>query len=769
MKHTFFTLCLALLISISGFATGKSKNTNSAAQKEAAILLQKLTLSEKVAQLKNCSYDVIKPFVDINGNVNTDSLRKYFPNGIGEIGLSYGLEPTLYVKIANQLRHYNKSLRVNIPPLFIGEGLHGFMANGATVFPQAIALGCSWDPVLLEKIFTATALEASSRGVKQLFSPVLDLAREPRFGRTEEMYSEDAYLAAICGRSAVWGFQGRNGKPDENHVAATLKHFVGHGQPEGGRNVAPVNISKYDLMNSHMLPFEKCIQAGALSVMPSYNEMNGTPNHASKWLLNDILRSKLGFSGLITADQDALREMYKTHQTVSTLADAAKVGIENGIAVDLRYNVGAYDELENLVKMGVVKTASIDNLVLKVLTLKFMLGLFDPKDIDENEMLKVTNNQAHKALTLEAANKSLVLLKNQKNTLPLDAEKLKTVAVIGPLAKGVHFGGYTAEPRKGIDVLDGIKNFADNKFQVVYAEGCKIALEESSFWENGGHTPNTPENEAVLIKEAVETATKSDVVVLALGETESFSREAWSDEHTGDRENLDLLGNQNKLVEAILQTGKPVVVLMFGGRPLSFNQVAQTVPAIIQVFYPGQEGGTAIADVLFGKVNPSGKLSITIPKSVGQLPCYYSHKRSRMREYVGGETTNKPLYPFGFGLSYSQFEYSNLTIDKNQIAANQSVNVSVQVTNAGKFAGEEIVQLYIRDKVSAGTRPEKELKDFAKINLNPGETKTVSFTVTPDKLEYYNLDLIKVIEPGEFDVMVGGNSEDLKTVSFSVR
>lgn len=769
MKHTFFTLCLAFLISISGFATGKSKNTNSAAQKEAAILLQKLTLSEKVAQLKNCSYDVIKPFVDVNGSVNTDSLKKYFPYGIGEIGLNYGLEPTLYVKIANQLRHYNKSLRVNIPPLFIGEGLHGFMANGATVFPQAIALGCSWDPVLLEKIFTATAIEASSRGVKQLFSPVLDLAREPRFGRTEEMYSEDAYLAAICGRSAVWGFQGRNGKPDENHVAATLKHFVGHGQPEGGRNVAPVNISKYDLMNSHILPFEKCIQAGALSVMPSYNEMNGQPNHASKWLLNDILRSKLGFSGLVIADQDALSEMYKTHQIVPTPAGAAKVGVENGIAVDLRYATGPYDELENLVKMGVVKTASIDNLVLKVLTLKFMLGLFDPKDIDENKMLKVTNNQDHKALALEAAHKSLVLLKNQDDILPLDSTKLKTVAVIGPLAQGVHYGGYTAEPRKGTDVLDGINQFSKGRFQVVYAEGCKLALEESSFWDNGRQTPNSPENEAVLIKQAIETASKSDVVVLALGETESFCREAWSDEHTGDRESLELLGNQNKLVEAILQTGKPVVVLMFGGRPLTFNFVNENVPAIIQVFYPGQEGGTAIADVLFGKVNPSGKLSVTIPKSVGQLPCYYSRKPSRMRDYVGGETTNQPLYPFGFGLSYSQFEYKNLTIDKKEISKTESVQVSLQVTNTGKKAGEEIVQLYIRDKVSTATRPEKELKDFARVNLQPGETKTVIFTITPDKLEYYNLDFNKVIELGDFDVMVGANSENFKTVSFTVR
>jgi len=733
----------------------------------ASELLAKLTLQQKVAQLKNCSYDVIKSFVDTNGNINTDSLKKYFPCGVGEIGLGYGLEPTLYVRIANNLRRYNKSLRVNVPPLFIGEGLHGFMANGATVYPQAIALGCTWDVDLLERIFTSTALEASARGVKQLFSPVLDLAREPRFGRTEEMYSEDAYLVSVCGQAAVWGFQGRNGQPDDRHVAATLKHFVGHGQPEGGRNTAPVNISQYDLMNSHIFPFEKCIRAGAMSVMPSYNEMNGQPNHANKWLLNDILRGKLGFNGLVIADQDALREMYKTHKTVSTLADAAQIGIENRIAVDLRYNIGAYDELENLVKTGKISESIIDEAVFKVLTLKFQLGLFDIKEISEKKMLKVTNCPAHKLLALEAAQKSLVLLKNESNILPLDSSKLKAIAIIGPLAKGVHFGGYTAEPREGVDVFDGINRFVNGRFNVIYAEGCKLALEESSFWEDGRQTPNTAENKEILIKQAVEVAAKSDVVVLAIGETESFCREAWSDEHTGDRESLDLLGNQNKLVSEILKTGKPVVVLMFGGRPLSFNYVAENVPAIVQVFYPGQEGGTAIADVLFGKINPSGKLSVTIPKSVGQLPCYYSRKPSRIRSYVGFPE-NKPLYPFGFGLSYTSFAYSKPTIDKVQINKTDSVKIAVDVSNAGQKAGEEIVQLYISDKVSSATRPVIELKDFKRVFLQSGETKTVTFTVTPDKLEYYNQNLDKIIEPGDFEVLIGPNSEKLQGVIFKV-
>ncbi|MBP1676368.1 MAG: beta-glucosidase [Bacteroidetes bacterium] len=754
------------LLGVSGQPASNKPVVNLPAER-AALLLSKMSLSEKIAQMKNYSYEVIRPYVNEKGEVNTDSLKKYFPYGVGNIGLAFRLEPVFYVSVVNSLRKYNKSLKVNIPPLFIGEGLHGFMANGATVFPQANALGCTWDPDLLERIYTVTALEASARGVKQLFSPVLDLAREPRFGRSEEMYSEDAYLAAICGQAAVWGFQGRNGMPDANHVAATLKHFMGHGQPEGGRNVAPVSLSPYDLMNSHALPFEKAIQAGALSVMPSYNEINGLPNHANQWLMKDILRGKLGFSGLITADQDALREMYKTHNSVSSLAEAAMVGMSTGVDIDLRYTTGAYDELEGLVKSGHVSEKAIDKAVLRILTLKYILGLFDAKDVNPKEMLKVTNSASHKALALEAAQKSLVLLKNQGNTLPFDTATLKTVAVIGPLAKGVHFGGYTAEPRHGVDVLDGIRNFAKGRFDVLYAEGCKIALEESSFWNDGGQTPNNEADEARLMKEAVEVAGKSDVVVLALGETVAFSREAWGEEHLGDRENLDLIGNQNKLVTAILKTGKPVVVLMFGGRVLSFNDVAENVPAIVQVFYPGQEGGTAIADVLFGKVNPSGKLAVTIPKSVGQLPCFYSRKPSRMRSYIGF-AGSKPLFPFGFGLSYTSFSYSEISIDKTKIAKTDSVKVSVKVSNTGQKAGDEVVQLYIRDKVSSAVRPVMELKDFTRIYLEPAQSKTVTFVITPDKLEYYNANLDKVIEPGAFEVMIGSNSEELKGISFEV-
>jgi len=767
MKKKLFLIPILSLILFSVFAENKSFNTNLTPETRAAKLVSQLSLGEKISQLKISSYENIKNYVDARGLVNVDSLKKNFPQGVGGIGLDINLDPLAYVNVANSIRHYNNTLSHPIPPMFIGEGLHGFMANGATVFPQAIALGCSWDPALLEQIFSVTALEASVRGVKQLFSPVLDLAREPRFGRTEEMYSEDPYLAAVCGQAAVWGFQGHTGLPGTSQVAATLKHFVGHGQPEGGRNVAPINISAYDLMNTHILPFEKCIQAGALGVMPSYNEMNGTPNHGSKWLLRDILRGKLDFKGLIPSDQDAISELYRTHGVVSSFAGAAKLALENGVDLDLRFRTGAYDELESLVKSGKLDEKLIDESATRFLTLKYKLGLFEAKDLNGSNMLNVTNSARHKALALEVAQKSLVLLKNNLNTLPLDASKLKTVAVIGPLAKGVHFGGYTAEPRHGIDVLQGIRNFAGTKFKVEYAEGCRLAAEESSFWKDKVQTPVDEDVNRILLNEAVNVAAQSDVVVLALGETVAFSREAWGENHLGDRDNLDLLGKQNQLVEMLLKTGKPVIVLMFGGRPLSFNYVAENVPAIIQVFYPGQEGGTAIADVLFGNVNPSGKLSVTIPKSVGQLPCYYSRKPSRMRSYISFKGS-EPLYPFGFGLSYTRFEYSAPTIDKTDISSTQSVNVSVQVTNTGKVAGEEIVQLYIHDLISRGVRPIKELKDFTRVALLPNESKTVTFAITPDKLAYYNPELQKVIEPGDFEVQVGPNSEDVKTVNFQV-
>jgi len=761
----YLIIMILFALSISTLAQTKTKSD---IDTKVDALISKMTLQEKKMQLQIRSFDGFKKFLKENGEMNTDSLTKYYPNGIGGLGIDVNLEPEIYVKILNSFQKWSTSRGQKIPIEFIGEGLHGYMARGATVFPQAIALGSTWDPELAERIYTVAALEASSRGVVQVYSPNLDLAREPRFGRTEEMFSEDPYLVAMMGNAEVNGFQGRSAKPDRNHVATTLKHFVGHGQPEGGRNTAPINISNYDLLNNDLFPFEYIIKhANPVSLMPSYNEIGGVPNHANSWLIKDVLRKQFGFKGFITSDQSAIEQIHKLHYFAKSDNEAAKIAIENNIDLDLRYNTGPYDALDTLVKSGQLDEKYVNESLRKFLKFKYEMGLFDNPYADVAKMKAVTNTQENKKLALEAAEKALILLKNENNLLPLDNKKIKTLAVIGPLAKGAHFGGYSAEPRIGIDVLDGLKAYAGEDFKVTYAEGCKLALEESSFSANKVQTPNTIEDDKRLIQEAVEVAKRSDVIVLAIGETESFCREAWSEDHLGDRTSLELLGLQNELVTALLTTGKPIVAVLFGGRPLAINEIKKNVPAILQAFYLGQEGGHALANALFGKVNPSGKLAITMPKSVGELPAYYGRQPSRMRSYVN--EVNQPLFPFGFGLSYTTYSYGKPTLDKTSISKTENITVTIPITNTGKVAGEETVQLYIRDEVSSGSRPIMELKDFAKVKLNAGETKNVTFTITPEKLMFYNYKLEKVLESGDFKVMVGPNSANVQTLKFMVK
>ncbi|WP_291104900.1 MULTISPECIES: glycoside hydrolase family 3 N-terminal domain-containing protein [unclassified Flavobacterium] len=758
------TILLSLLISISSLAQTKIKSD---IDTKVDALISNMTLQEKKMQLQVRSFDGFKKFMKENGEMITDSLTKYYPNGIGGMGLDVNLEPEIYIKVLNSFQKWSTSRGQKIPIEFIGEGLHGYMARGATVFPQAIALGSTWDPELAERIYTVAALEASSRGVVQVYSPNLDLAREPRFGRTEEMFSEDPYLVAIMGNAEVNGFQGHSAKPDRNHVATTLKHFVGHGQPEGGRNTAPINISNYDLMNNDLFPFEYIIKhANPVSLMPSYNEIGGVPNHANSWLIKDVLRKQLGFKGFITSDQSAIEQIHVLHYFAKSDSEAAKIAIENTIDLDLQFNTGSYDALDTLVKSGRLEEKYVNESLRKFLKFKYEMGLFDNPYADVAKMKTITNTPENKKLALEAAEKAIILLKNENNLLPLDNKKIKTLAVIGPLAKGAHFGGYSAEPRHGIDVLDGLIAYAGEDFKVTYAEGCKLALEESSFSANEVHTPNAVEDDKRLIQEAVEVAKQSDVIVLAIGETVSFCREAWGENHLGDRTSLELLGLQNELVTALLATGKPIVAVLFGGRPLAINEIKKNVPSVLQAFYLGQEGGQALANVLFGKVNPSGKLAITMPKSVGELPAYYDRQPSRMRSYVN--EVNEPLFPFGFGLSYTTYSYGKPTLDKTTISKTENITVTIPITNTGKVAGEETVQLYIRDVISSGSRPIMELKDFAKVKLDAGETKNVTFIITPEKLMFYNYKLQKVLESGDFKVMVGPNSVNVQTVVFTV-
>lgn len=756
-----------LFLSVLSLSLQAQKKTATSIDEKVESLISKMSLQEKKMQLQIRSYDGFKKFRKENGEMNTDSLSKYYPNGIGGLGLDINFEPEMYIKTLNSFQKWSTSRGNKIPIEFIGEGLHGYMARGATVFPQAIALGSTWDPELAERIYTAAALEARSRGVIQLYTPNLDLAREPRFGRIEEMFSEDPYLVAMMGNAEVNGFQGRSAKPDQNHVATTLKHYVGHGQPEGGRNTAPINISKYDLMNNDLFPFEYIIKhANPVSLMPSYNEIGGVPNHASSWLIQDVLRKQLGFKGFITSDQSAVDQIHNLHFFAKSIPEAGKIAIENTIDLDLQFNNGAFNSLDSLVKSGQLSEKVIDASLRKFLKFKFEMGLFENPYGDVAKMKSVTNTPQNKKLALEAAEKAAILLKNQNNLLPLDAKKIKTLAVIGPLAKGVHYGGYSAEPRNGTDLLDGITTFAGNNFKVTYAEGCKLALEESSFWTDKVQTPNSETDDRRLIKEAVETAKQSDIIVLAIGETVAFSREAWSETHLGDRSSLSLLGLQDDLIKELEATGKPIVAIIFGGRPLAINEVAKNIPSIIQAFYLGQETGTGLANILFGKVNPSGKLAVTIPKSVGELPAYYSRQPSRMRSYVYED--NKPLFPFGFGLSYTTYQYGKPVLDKKNISKTENIIVTIPITNTGKMEGDEIVQLYIRDLVSSGSRPIMELKDFTKVHLKPNETKNVTFIITPEKLMFYNYELQKVLESGDFKVMIGPNSTDVQTLDFTV-
>lgn len=713
MKLRLISL-LCLSISISTLAQTQKKSDIDI---KVENLISKMTLQEKKMQLQIRSFDGFKKFLKENGEMNSDSLTKYYPNGIGGLGIDINLEPEIYIKVLNSFQKWSTSRGQKIPIEFIGEGLHGYMARGATVFPQAIALGSTWDPELAERIYTVAALEASSRGIVQVYAPNLDLAREPRFGRTEEMFSEDPYLVAMMGNAEVNGFQGRSAKPDRNHVATTLKHYVGHGQPEGGRNTAPINISNYDLLNNDIFPFEYIIKhANPVSLMPSYNEIGGIPNHANPWLIKDVLRKQLGFKGFITSDQSAIEQIHALHSFAKSDSEAAKIAIENTIDLDLQFNTGPFNALDILVKSGQLEEKYINESLRKFLKFKYEMGLFDNPYADVAKMKAVTNTPENKKLALEAAEKALILLKNENNILPLDNKKIKTLAVIGPLAKGAHFGGYSAEPRHGIDVLEGLIAYAGKDFKVTYAEGCKLALEESSFWKDKVQTPNTIADDKRLIQEAVKVAKESDVIVLAIGETVAFSREAWGENHLGDRASLELLGLQNELVTELLATGKPIVAVLFGGRPLAINEIKKNVPAILQAFYLGQEGGQALANVLFGKVNPSGKLAITMPKSAGELPAYYNRQPSRMRSYI--YENNEPIYPFGFGLSYTTYSYGKPTLDKTTISKTENITLTIPVTNTGKVAGEETVQLYIRDEISSGSRPIMELKDFTKVKLN---------------------------------------------------
>jgi beta-xylosidase len=773
-----FGVALALLFLVAPSADTQEKaldykNPRLLVERRVADLLGRMTLEEKVAQLV-CLWSErpqAKPQTDFStdrGDFSPEKARVVMKNGIGQIARQRERkDPREAALFANALQKWLvENTRLGIPAIFHDEILHGLMAPKGTSFPTPIALASSWDTDLVSRVFKAGALETRARGSHFVLGPNLDLAREPRWGRTEETYGEDPYLVSRMGVTVIKALQGQGPSVDDEHVIATAKHFAAHGQPEGGTNIAPVNVSERVLREYFLPSFEAAVkEGGVMSVMASYNEIDGVPSHANRWLLQKILRQEWGFDGLIASDYYGIPQLESLHHVAGDKAEAARLALEAGVDAELP-DPDCYKLLVQLVREGKVSEALIDRAVARNLKIKFLLGLFENPYVDPERTTRVTDSAAHRALAAEAARRSITLLKNENNLLPLDRSRIKSIAVIGPNASRAHHGGYTdPNPARGVSVLEGITKKVGSGVQVKYAEGCKITREGGDWWADTS-TLSTPEEDAKLIAEAVEVARGADVVLLVLGGNEDTNKEGWADNHLGDRDQLDLVGRQNDLVKAVSDTGKPVVVMLINSGPLSINYVAERVPSILEGFYLGEETGTGVADVVFGDYNPAGKLPVSFPRSVGQLPIYYNYKPTAKRGYL--YTSKEPLFPFGYGLSYTTFDYSNLKVAPARIGTGGQAEVSVTVRNTGRRAGDEIIQLYIRDLVSSVTRPVKELKDFKRVALAPGESETVTFLITPDKLSFLNLNMERVVEPGQFDIMVGSSSIKYQTVKLDV-
>ncbi|HSN77468.1 MAG TPA: glycoside hydrolase family 3 N-terminal domain-containing protein, partial [Anaerolineae bacterium] len=703
------------------------RNPNLPIDQRIADLLARMTLAEKLAQMSifpgNIAEDM-DSLLDEADRLDVPRALAAWPHGVGAVGrLGLHRSPGDTARLYNDIqRLLVEQTRLGIPALFVDEALHGLMAQGSASFPQAIALASTWDPDLVQQVFTAAAAEMRARGGNYALTPVLDLAREPRWGRTEETYGEDPHLAATIGVAAVRGLQGEGLPIGPQHVLATAKHFAVHGQPEAGCNGGPTNFAQRDIRELFLRPFQAAVvEAGVQSVMASYNEIDGIPAHVNRWLLGDVLRGEWGFLGLVASDGGGIGQLVTEHHVAADTAEAARLALLAGVDFELDE---AFPTLLAQVQAGLVPEAAIDQAAGRVLRAKFLLGLFEQPYADPAYAERITNCAAHQDLARRAAQRALVLLKND-GLLPLDASNVRTLAVIGPNAADLHLGGYSVDPGRGVSVLDGLRARLDGLAQVLHAEGCRITEGAQGWqgWWNDAVIPTDPAEDDARIAEAVEISRQADVVLLVLGENEATCREGWSAAHLGDRDTLDLPGRQDDLARAVLATGTPVVVLLLNGRPLSIVELAERAPAILEGWYLGQETGTVVADVLFGDVNPGGKLPITFPRSVGQLPAFYNHKPSARRGYLFHNNT--PLFPFGHGLSYTTFAYSNLRVTPERIEPDGQALVRVEVTNSGRHAGDEVVQLYLRDQVSSVTRPVKELKGFRRITLQPGETQTV--------------------------------------------
>jgi beta-glucosidase len=751
------------------------KDPNAPVEARVEDLLGRMTLEEKVAQMLSI-WDAKTEVFDAKLELDPRKMAQKYPNGVGQFArpsdaigpksprLTPGRDVRATVRLVNALQRFAvQRTRLGIPIMFHEEGLHGYAAVGATSFPQAIALASSWDPALVRAVNAVSAREIRARGVSEALTPVVDVARDPRWGRIEETFGEDPYLVGEMGVAAVEGLQGENRARDltPGKVFATLKHLTGHGQPESGTNVGPAPFSERTLREFFFPPFERAISGtGVSAVMPSYNEIDGVPSHANAWLLDKVLRGEWGFNGVVVSDYYAIGDLMNVHHIATDIEQAARRALEAGVDIDLPSGT-AYATLTRQVRDGRVSETRIDAAVRRLLTLKFRAGLFEHPYSDADQAVAITNNAEARALALKAAQRTLVLLKND-GTLPLrlpeSGAAKPVIAVIGPNAAVARLGGYYGQPPVTISILEGIKNKAGSRAEILFAQGVKITANDD-WWADEVLLADPAENHR-LIDAAVALARRADQIILAVGDTEQTSREGWAKTHLGDRTSLDLVGEQQALFDALRALGKPISVVLINGRPASTVAIAAHANALIEAWYVGEQGGNAVADVLFGDVNPGGKLPVTIPRSVGQLPSFYNVKPSARRGYLFD--TVAPLFPFGFGLSYTTFEVGAPQLSSDRIGVDGSVTVTVPVRNTGSRAGDETVQVYVHQQVGSVTRPIKELKAFQRVTLAPGESRTLSLILTPASFRMWNIAMQRVVEPGAFDILAGPNSVDLK-------
>lgn len=816
----------------SGLTSSQSQAASSFPYQNAALpvdarvddLLSRMTLEEKLAQLQTLWHQ--RRAMETSAELGDGGLQfiaevaaQKMPLGIGHIARpSEFKSPRQTAEFNNALQRWLKEhTRLGIPALMHEEALHGYVAFDATSFPQAIALASSWSPQDLQAVYALAAKEMRATGAHWALAPVLDIARDPRWGRIEETMGEDPYLMSALGVAAVRGFQGDVGAEGPfatDKVVATLKHLTGHGQPAAGVNIAPAQIAPRELHEVFLPPFEAAVKlAHAASIMPSYNEIDGIPSHVNGPLLNDVVRTQWGFRGVMVSDYFAVQELISRHGLYASEAEAAKAALLAGVDMETP-DPKAYPKLLELVKTGQLSEKVVDTSVRAVLTLKFRLGLFENPYVDAAKADVLVGAPEQRVFAREMAEKSLVLLKNE-GVLPLQVSQIKKLAVIGPHADETLLGGYSSIPRQTVSIFAGLQSKLQGEAEVRFARGTvltktvtktvttqvsddpeaghvEIASTDTSTtamlqakaaarlaqrsatagtfsmqrWNEDGIQLANADDRQGLLEEAVALAKTSDAVVLVLGENEGLSREAWAEEHLGDRSSLELVGNQLQLAQTLMQvakeTGKPLVLVLTNGRPLALGELAETMPAIIEAWYLGQETGAAVANVLFGDVNPSGKLPLTFVRSAGHIPGFYNHKPSAKRGYLFDDIS--PLYPFGHGLSYTHFDYSALQIVESAkgAVANSDVTVSFRLKNSGKVFGTEVVQLYINDPVASITRPVKQLKAFARVDLKPGQQALVSFKVPVNLLAFVDSQQHWVVEPGEIKLMIGSSSADLR-------